>query len=78
MANPQTSVAQMIQKLQVSAQDKRQLLAIFNGLTDDIEQLRAQLAAFLAKVDTANVGGIGNTNTATFAVPKTSLNVKKS
>lgn len=77
MAN-QTSVAQTIQKLQLGQNDKRLLLAAFNGLTDDLEQLRSQYAALLAKIDTAAIAGLGTNNVATLAVLKTSLNVKKS
>lgn len=74
----QTSIATAIAKTNLSNYDKKALLGIFNGLTDDIEILRAQNAALLAKLDTANVAGIGSNNVATLGVVKTSLNIKKS
>jgi hypothetical protein len=81
MANPQVSIAQQIQKMTLNQSDKRLLLSAFNGLVDDVEQLRASLSAFLAKADTAaaaTVASLGTNNVATLAVTKSALNVKKS
>jgi hypothetical protein len=81
MATPQISIAQQIQKMAINQSDKRLLLAAFNGLTDDIEQLRASLNSALAKMDAAAAGtvsALGTNNVATLAVTKSALNVKKS
>jgi hypothetical protein len=74
----QTSLANVVAKMSISNADKRALTTIVGGLTDDIEQLRAQNAALLTKLDTANLAGVGNNNVATIGLAKTSMNVKKS
>ena len=81
MANPQVSIAQQIQKLSISASDKRLLLAAFNGLTDDLAIVTSALNAVLAKLDAAAAGtvaALGTNNVSSLSVAKAALNVKKS
>jgi hypothetical protein len=76
----QTSIASVLAKTNMSNADKKALLSVLNGMADDIEILRNQVAQLLPKLDAAGatVAALGTNNVSTLGVAKTSMNVKKS